>query len=161
MISNVTKLVFSNLKYLILACSIFCAMLFSLLVISEYVFLSPYVVGHIPSGTELNFILIVTVSILSGLVIPMNVYRVTLLKNSKHKIGGSVFGTIIGASAGACSCGPIGLTLVSTLGTFGSVTSSFLTNYETPIRIIATGVLVLTYYTTIKSLKTECTLIKS
>ena len=150
------KLVYSNLKYLALAFVIFSAMLTGLLIISEYIFLEPFFVSHIPSGTELGFTLIVALSALSALVIPMNVYRVTVLRSSRQKISGGVFGSIIGATAGACSCGPIGFAVISTFGSVGAVTTSFLTYYEIPIRILAVLVLCVTYYTTIRSLQVEC-----
>ena len=153
---SVTKLVFSNLKYLILALTIFSSMLIGLLIMSEYIFLEPYVVSHIPSGTEFGFVLIVTISALSALVLPMNIFRINILKKSKQKMGGGIMGSIIGAAAGACSCGPIGFAVISTFGSVGATATAFLTNYEIPIRIIAIGILVITYFTTVKSLKTEC-----
>ena len=85
----------------------------------------------------------------------MNIFRVKLISDTK-KIGGSIVGTIVGASAGACSCGPIGFSINTTFGTAGSVASSFLTNYEIPIRLISIGILVLVFFTTIKSLSLEC-----
>jgi hypothetical protein len=131
-------------------------MLFILLFISEFSFLEPYFVTHIPSGSELGFILIVMLSGLSALVIPMNLFRIINLKNSKQKMRGRIFGTIVGSAAGACSCGPIGFAVISTFGSVGATATAFLTNYEIPIRIIAIGILVITYFTTIKSLKSEC-----
>lgn len=71
-------------------------------------------------------------------------------------MGGGVFGSIIGAAAGACSCGPIGFAVISTFGSAGATATAFLTNYETPIRIIAIGILAITYFTSAKSLKIEC-----
>lgn len=133
-------------------------MLIGLSILSEYVFLEPFVVGQIPPGTEFGFSLIVVLSALSALVLPMNVYRINILKNSKHKIGGSVFGSFIGAIAGACSCGPIGFAMISTFGSAGATSMAFLTNYEIPIRIAAIGLLAITYFTTVKSLKIECKL---
>ncbi|MDC3253969.1 hypothetical protein OAU20_00020 [Nitrosopumilus sp.] len=131
-------------------------MLTILLLISEFIFLEPYFATHIPSGSELGFVLIVILSGLSALVIPMNLFRITNLKNSKQKMSGSIFGTIVGSAAGACSCGPIGFAVISTFGSIGATATTFLTNYEIPIRIIAIAILVITYFTTIKSLKTEC-----
>lgn len=149
-------LVFSNLKYLLLSIILFSSMLVGLLILSEYIFLKPYVVSHIPSGTEFGFVLIVTISALSALVLPMNIFRIDILKKSKQKMGGGVFGSIIGAAAGACSCGPLGFAVISTFGSVGATATAFLTNYEIPIRIIAIGILVITYFTTVRSLKTEC-----
>lgn len=153
---EVLKTVFSNLKYSLLAIGIFVSMLIGLLILSEYFFIDPFIAGHIPVGTEFGFSLIVILSGLSALVLPMNIYRINILKNSKRKIGGGVLGSFIGAAAGACSCGPIGFAVISTFGSVGATSLAFLTNYEIPIRIAAIGVLILTYYTTVKSLKVEC-----
>jgi hypothetical protein len=150
------KLVFSNFKYMILAICIFVPMLIGLLILSEYIFLEPYVVSHIPSGSEFGFVLIVILSALSALVIPMNIFRINILKSSKQKMGGGIFGSIIGAAAGACSCGPVGFAVISTFGSVGATATAFLTNYETPIRFLAIAILVVTYFTTVKSLKIEC-----
>jgi len=155
------KLVFSNKAYIVLAAAIFVGMLIPLSIISEYIFLEPYVVGHIPPGTEFGFSLIVIVSALSGLVIPMNIYRIRIMRISKKKMSGSVFGSFIGAAAGACSCGPIGFAVISTFGSVGAVTTSFLTVYEIPLRLGAIALLGLVYYTTVRSLKIECQLNKS
>ena len=112
--------------------------------------------AHVPNGSELGFVLIVIVSGLAALVLPMNVYRIKNLRSSKKKMSGGLFGSFVGAAAGACSCGPIGFAVISTFGSVGGIATSFLTNYEIPIRIAAIGLLVFTYYTTIRSLKVEC-----
>ena len=153
-----TKLVYSNFKYVILASIIFVSMLIGLLILSEYIFLEPYVVAHLPSGSEFGFVLIVMISALSALVIPMNVFRINILKSSKRKMGGGIFGSIIGAASGVCSCGPVGFAIISTFGSVGATATAFLTNYEFPIRIIAIAILAVTYFTTVKSLKVECNL---
>jgi len=154
--TSAIRLVFTNSKYLLLSIVIFSTMLVGLLILSEYIFLEPYVVGHIPSGTEFGFVLIVTISALSALVLPMNIFRINILKKSKQKMGGGIIGSIIGAAAGACSCGPIGFAVISTFGSVGATATAFLTNYEIPIRIIAIGILAITYFTTVRSLKIEC-----
>ena len=127
-----------------------------LLFVSEFIFFEPFFVSHMPSGSELGFSLIVILSILSAIVIPMNLFRITHLKNSKQKMSGGILGSTVGSIAGACSCGPIGFAVISTFGSIGATATAFLTNYEIPIRIIAIGILIITYFTTIKSLKTEC-----
>jgi hypothetical protein len=133
-------------------------MVIGLLILSEYIFLEPYIVSHLPVGTELGFVLILMLSVLSGLVIPMNIFRINILKSSKQKMGGGIVGSIVGAVAGACSCGPVGFAVISTFGSVGATATAFLTNYEVPIRIIAIVILIVTYFTTVKSLKIECTL---
>jgi|TARA_B100001765_G_C19440765_1_gene309918 hypothetical protein len=153
---EIFKVIFSNFKFLALSVIIFSSMMVLLLLVSEFIFLEPYFVTHIPSGSELGFILIITLSALSALVIPMNLFRITNLKNSKQKMSGSIFGSIVGSAAGACSCGPIGFAVISTFGSVGATATAFLTNYEIPIRVVAIAILAITYFTTIKSLKTEC-----
>ena len=153
---EIFKVIFSNFKFLALSVIIFSSMMVLLLLVSEFIFLEPYFVTHIPSGSELGFILIITLSALSALVIPMNLFRITNLKNSKQKMSGSIFGSIVGSVAGACSCGPIGFAVISTFGSVGATATAFLTNYEIPIRVVAIAILAITYFTTIKSLKTEC-----
>lgn len=152
------KLVFSNFKYVVLASVIFVSMMMGLLILSEYIFLEPYIVSHLPPGTEFGFVLISLLSALSALVIPMNVFRINILKSSKQKMGGGVIGSIIGGTAGACSCGPVGFAVISTFGSLGATATAFLTNFEIPIRIIAIIILIVTYFTTVKSLKIECSL---
>ena len=71
-------------------------------------------------------------------------------------MGGSLIGTIIGASAGACSCGPIGVSVITSFGTAGSIASSFLTIYEIPIRLTSIGILGIVIFVTSKSLSREC-----
>ena len=151
------KLVFSDYRYIILAASIFIGMLIPLSIISEYIFLEPYVIAHLPSGGEFSFALIVILSALAGLVLTMNIYRINSFRNSsRKKMGGGVIGSIIGAAAGACSCGPIGFAVISTFGAVGGTATAFLTNYEIPIRLAAIAILGFTYFTTTRSLSIEC-----
>ena len=153
---NILKLVFSNFQFILLALIIFSSMMTVLLFVSEFIFFEPFFVTHIPPGSEFGFVLIAILSILSAIVIPMNLFRITHLKNSKQKMSGGILGSTVGSIAGACSCWPIGFAVISTFGSIGATATAFLTNYEIPIRIIAIGILVITYFTTIKSLKTEC-----
>src|SRR3989337_302177 len=135
--AQMIKLVFADYRYIILAVAIFVGMLIPLSIISEFIFLEPYVIAHIPSGGEISFFLILVVSALSGLVLAMNVYRINAFRNSpKKKMGGGLFGSLIGAAAG--------------------IATAFLANYEIPIRLVAIAILAYTYYATVKSLAVEC-----
>jgi len=150
------RLVFSNYSYVLLAVAIFVGLLMFLSSLSEYVFFTPFFTFYVPYDRVLGFVLILTVSSLSGLVIPMNVYRIRTLQNKPKRIGGSFIGSIIGASAGACSCGPIGFAIISTFGTIGGVATSLLVMYEIPLRVLSTAILLYVYYATTKSLSIHC-----
>ena len=148
--------IFSKFNYMALAMIISVSIFIPLSIISEYIFFEPYFIIHIPTDRLIGFVLIIGVSVMSGLVVSMNVYRIKALQNSMKKMGGGFLGLTIGASAGACSCGPIGFAVISTFGTVGSIATSFLTNYEIPLRLAALAVLGYTYYATTKAISYEC-----
>jgi len=142
--------------YAILAVIIFVCMFVPLSIISEFLFVEPFIIFHVIEDRVTSFVLIVFISLMSAIVIPMNIYRIRTLQKSTTKIGGSIAGSIIGASAGICSCGPIGFSIVSTFGTVAGTATAFLTNYEIPLRLASLLLLCLVYYTTVKSISIEC-----
>lgn len=154
------KTVYSNKKYLFLSISIFTAIWFMLSIISQFIFLSPFFVFYVPTSGIFDFTLIIIIAALSGIVTSLAVYRVHILSNSIRKSGTGFLGSIIGTSAGACSCGPVGFAAVSTFGVIGGTATSFLTNYETPLRFISIAILCYTYYASIKSITSQCKIIK-
>ena len=153
--NNIFGLVYSNPSYILITTGIFFLLFIPLIIISEFLFLEPFVIFSIYPETTLSFSLILFLSIFSSFAVSMNIYRVKLIKETK-KIGSSIVGTIIGASAGACSCGPIAFSVITTFGTAGSIASSFLTLYEIPIRLTSIGILGIVIFVTTKSLSREC-----
>ena len=153
--NNSFRIVFSQPFYILFSFAVFFLLFIPLITISEFLFFDPFLVISIYPETILSFILIVILSCLSAIAVSLNIFRVKLIKETK-KIGTSILGTIFGASAGACSCGPIAFSLITTFGTVGSITTSFLTVYEIPIRLISIGILAIVVYATIKSLSREC-----
>jgi len=149
-------MVFSSYSYVLLAGIIFVCMLIPLSILSEFLFIEPFFVIHVIEDRAFSFTLLVAISFMSAVVIPMNIYRIRTLQKSTTKIGGSLLGSIIGASAGICSCGPIGFSIISTFGTVAGTATAFLTNYEIPLRLVSLGLLCLVYYTTAKSISIEC-----
>ena len=147
---------FSSYSYVLLAGIIFVCMLIPLSILSEFLFIEPFFVIHVIEDRAFSFTLLVAISFMSSVIIPMNIYRIRTLQKSTTKIGGSLLGSIIGASAGICSCGPIGFSIISTFGTVAGTATAFLTNYEIPLRLASLGLLCLVYYTTAKSISIEC-----
>ena len=131
-------------------------MLIPLSILSEFLFIEPFFVIHVIEDRAFSFTILVAISFMSAVVIPMNIYRIRTLQKSTTKIGGSLLGSIIGASAGICSCGPIGFSIISTFGTVAGTATAFLTNYEIPLRLASLVLLCLVYYTTAKSISIEC-----
>ena len=153
--NNTFGIIYSNPSYILISIGIFFLLFIPLIIISEFLFFEPFLVFSIYPETTLSFSLIVILSLFSAFAVSMNIYRVKLIKETK-KIGSSIIGTIIGASAGACSCGPIAFSVIATFGTAGSIASSFLTVYEVPIRLTSIGILVIVIFVTTKSLSREC-----
>ena len=147
---------FSSISYVTLAGIIFVCMFIPLSILSEFLFIEPFVIFNVIEDRVASFVLIVSISLMSAIVIPMNIYRIRTLQKSRSKIGGSIVGSIIGASAGICSCGPIGFSIISTFGIVAGTATAFLTNYEIPLRLASLGLLCLVYYTTAKSISVEC-----
>ena len=139
-----------------LAGIIFVCMFIPLSILSEFLFIEPFIIFHLIEDRIVSFALIASISLMSAIVIPMNIYRIRTLQKNITKISGSVLGSIIGASAGICSCGPIGFSIISTFGTVAGTATAFLTNYEIPLRLVSLGLLCLVYYTTIRSISVEC-----
>ena len=131
-------------------------MLLPISILSEFIFVEPFFIFSITEHNAFSFVLVLSVSIMSAIVIPMNIYRIKALQKSTSKIGGSLLGSIIGASAGICSCGPIGFSIISTFGTAAGTATAFLTNYEIPLRIGSIALLCIVYYTTTRSISSEC-----
>ncbi len=153
--SNPFRIVYSNPFYILTSIGIFFLLFIPLITISEFLFFEPFLVFSIYSETILSFTLIVILSCLSAVAVSLNIYRVKLIKETR-KLGTSIIGTLFGASAGACSCGPIAFSIITTFGTAGGIATSFVTTYEIPIRLISIGILVAVVYVTIKSLSHEC-----
>ena len=140
-----------------LSIAIFASLFFFLSILSQFIFLQPNFLFYVPSDEILNFSLIVLISSLSGLVISLSIYQIRLLGESKKKSGTGFLGSIIGTSTGACSCGPLGFAAVSAFGTtVGGTATSFLTNYDLPLRLVSIGILICAYYFAIKGISTKC-----
>jgi len=150
------NLIFSNKKYLLLAGVTFSGFFFFLSLVSEYIFLQPSFLFYVPLNGFFNFSLIVVVSALSGLVISMSVYKLVLMRSSFRKSSSGFFGSIIGASAGACSCGSVGFAVVSVFGAVGGTATAFLSTYEIPLRLVSIGILVYAYFYNIRAMTAEC-----
>ena len=100
--------------------------------------------------------MIVIVAALSGLVIGLSIYRIRMLGSGARRSGTGFLGSIIGASAGACSCGSIGFAVVSAFGAIGGTATAFLTNYALPLRLVSIAILGYTYYVSVKGIMGQC-----
>lgn len=148
--------VFGRPKYAALGVFVCASLLIVMLVSSEFVFFEPYVIGHIPQGTELDLALIIVIAALSGIVVPVGVMSILGARAARKGFAGSMTGTSIAVVAGACSCGPLGFAIASSLGAAGVAASSFLTEYAVPLRLASIAALLVSLRATSKAIKQEC-----
>lgn len=155
------RLVFSDRRYAAAGAAVFAGMAVPLLVLSGFVFLEPRPAWALYPGEEGRLALVVALSALSALVVPMGAYRALSLGGTRRQGGGNggraaVAGSAIGAAAGACGCGPVGLALFSAFGGAGASLAAALTNYEVHIRLASIAVLCAAYWAAARSIGAEC-----
>jgi hypothetical protein len=151
------KLVFSHWAYIALAGTIATTFWIVFNVFDQLLFFSPIVVFYLPDDAIMGFILSNITAILLGIVVSVNIY---VLKHSRSiKLNAASFfsGSSIGVLSSTCaSCSSLGFLLVSVFGGAGVTISTFLSNYQTPLRIISIALLLWAYYSISARLTLSC-----
>ena len=155
-VAHAARMVFARRANVAMGIGVFAAMLVAMLSISDYVFFEPYVVAHVPEGGAAGLAIIVTMSALSAVALPMGVHSIAVARAARRGIAGGMAGTTVGIVAGACSCGPLTLALATSLGAAGSATTSFLSAYDVPLRLVAIAALAASIYATSSALSASC-----
>jgi hypothetical protein len=151
------KLIFLNPKYLALSIGLSAMFLVLLLITAEFLFFEP-ILSFSFLGDFPNLLLIILTSVLTGIVIPMSIYRIILTRNSVKRSGSGFLGSVIGSIAGVCGCGSIGFSIISTFGAVGGIATAFLSNYEVHLRILAIAILGFAFFSTLKAVSQQCTI---
>ena len=152
------RIVFRNPLYVALATAIAILFWVAFNVLDDLLFFSPILAFYIPDDAITSFILSNVTSVLLGFVVAMNVY---VLRHTGTKINkASLFsGSSLSVIASACaSCSSLGFFLISTFGSVGVFTSTILSNYQVPLRLISIGLLFWASYSASKRLSTSCML---
>jgi len=152
-------LVFSNRTYAALSVAVAAAFWIIFNVLDGLLFFSPVVTFYypLPEDSVPGFILSNITAALVGIVVSMNVY---IFRNQKLRFGTSFFsGSTLGTVSSMCaSCSSIGFFLVTTFGAAGVLASSFMTNYQLPLRLVAISLLIWAYYSAHRQITTSCRL---
>ena len=97
-----------------------------------------------------------------GIVVSMNVYVLKHSGNLKVTIGSLFSGSTLSMLSSTCaSCSSVGFLLVSTFGGIGVSASTFLSNYQTPLRVMSIALLVWALYSASNKLTKSCLLDRS
>jgi hypothetical protein len=156
------KLVFCHWAYIILAGTI--AVIFWIIfnVFEQLLFFSPIVVFYLPEDAITGFILSNITTILLGMVVSMNVYVLRRSRCMKLNAASFFSGSSISVLSSTCaSCSSLGILLVSTLGGAGITLSTFLSNYQTPLRIVSLILLLWAFYSISSRLTRSCNIVYS
>ena len=150
--NNSLKTVFSNWKYVLLASIITAGFWILFAVLEGLLFFSPIISFWIPFDARLNFMISNIMAAMIGITMSMNIYFLAHSRriNNKEKKKKSLTplvsaSSILAVTSSACiSCSSsLGILIVSTIGgSLGVAVSSFMLEYQFPIRLITLGLLV-------------------
>jgi uncharacterized integral membrane protein len=154
----VLRMVFSNRFYAALAITAASGFWVIFNVLDGLLFFSPVVNFYypLPGDSVPGFILSNITAALVGIVIAMNVY---IFRNYKvRRLGKSFFsGSALGTFSSMCaSCSSVGFFVATMFGSAGIAASSFMSNYQFPLRLVAVGLLIWAYYSAQRRITASC-----
>ena len=129
-------------------------------VLDQLLFFSPILYFYVPDDAITGFILTNIIAFILGIVVTMNVY---VIRNSNLKLDKALFsGSFMGVASSLCaSCSSIGFLVISTFGGAGIVVTGFLSNYQTPLRLLSLVVLIWGLYSVVNRITKSCAVNKS
>lgn len=152
-------IVFSNKAYVAMAVVVAFVFWTVFNILDGILLLSPLAFYYpIPDDAIPGFALSHITAALVGIVVSMNVYLFKNMKAGGTKasfLTGSTLGTVSSMCAG---CSSVGFYLAATFGTAGVATSTFLSNYQLPFRLLAIGLLIWAYYSAHRRITRSCSL---
>ena len=162
MATNAAWMVFSSKSYTALAAVVAVAFWIIFNILDGILLLSPPAFYYpIPQDALAGFVLSHVTAALVGIVVSMNVYLFRNLSSKGDKtsiLSGSTLGAVSSMCAG---CSSVGFYLVATFGTAGVAASTFLSNYQLPLRLVAIALLVWAYYSAQRRITKSCAMPRS
>ena len=150
------EIVFSKLVYIIFAALIAIAFSIVSSIFDQLLFFYPIIVFYLPDDAAAGFILSNILAVLLGIVLSMNIY---VFRHSKIKIRSTslLSGSSLSVLSSICvSCSFLGFFLISTLGAMGVTASAFVSNYQTPLRLLSIALLIWAYFSISNKLTKSC-----
>jgi riboflavin transporter FmnP len=145
--------------YVLPSLAIAAAISLLFLYLDEFYFVTPYFVVYIDPSRVPVFLLDVTISVLSGIVLIVSVYEIRTfpnLRGSYRKTG--MAGIVAAFVAGACPCYYL-VPLLAALGGVGGVLGTvgiLFYNYQIPIKLGSLGLLAFAAFTLERGLRAAC-----
>lgn len=86
----------------------------------------------------------------------MGIYRIKILRTKSRKANSGVYGSMLGAGAGACGCLSMNTVFLSIFGAAGGALAAFSNTYEIPLRLASIAILGITYFAMAKGIGSYC-----
>ena len=150
------KMVFSTWVYITFAATTAVTFWIVSSIFDQLLFFYPILIFYLPDDAIVGFILANITAILLGIVVSMNIY---VFRHSKMRIKTASFfsGSSLSVLSNTCaSCSSLGFFLISTLGAAGVTASAFLSNYQTPLRLLSIALLMWALYSVSNRLIKTC-----
>ena len=143
--------------YILVSAFVFSSFWIFFNLMDQLLFFSPVLFFYLPEDAIVGFVLTNVIAFLLAIVVSMNVYAI---RNSKLKLDKSLFsGSLIGITSGVCaSCSSVGFLIISTFGGAGIVATGFLTNYQTPFRLLSVFMIIWALYSVHNRITRGCIL---
>jgi hypothetical protein len=158
---SVMRMVFSNIAYIGIAVALSAIFFVIFNALDGYLFFSPFFAFHVPPDSYPNFVLSIAIIVLLSIVISMNVYSFRNMKAKLKESSTWLSGSFIATASGVCGCTSVGFAIISSFGSAGIAASSFLTNYQIPLKIVSLMVLVFAYYSIRNNMIKSCAIRKN
>jgi hypothetical protein len=159
--NSIRMVFFPNWLYIALAAVVSSIFWIIFSVFDQLLFFTPVFVFYLPDDAVLGFILSNITAVLMGIVVSMNVYVLKHSRGLKISVGSFFSGSTLSVISSTCaSCSSIGFLLVTIFGGIGVTASTFLSNYQIPLRIISIALLVWSLYSISNKLTKSCTIDK-
>jgi hypothetical protein len=159
--NSIRMVFFPNWLYIALAAVVSSIFWIIFSVFDQLLFFTPVFVFYLPDDAVLGFILSTITAVLMGIVVSMNVYVLKHSRGLKISVGSFFSGSTLSViSSTYASCSSIGFLLVTIFGGIGVTASTFLSNYQIPLRIISIALLVWSLYSISNKLTKSCTIDK-
>jgi len=154
-----TRLVFCKWPYVLLGGAVVTIFWIIFNVFDQLLFFFPVVTFYLPEDAVGGFIISNITAVLAGVVVSMNVFVIKHSKGLKVGILSLFSGSSLSVLSSTCaSCSSLGFLLISTFGGLGVAASTFLTNYQMPLRVFSILLLIWAYYSISKRLTRSCIL---
>ena len=151
------RIVFSRVPFIVIAAGSAVALWTLFNILDGLILLSPVLSFYlpIPDDAIAGFGLSIVTASLAGAVISMNLFL--FLAGARVAKTSFLSGSTLGTMSSVCaSCSSLGFYLASTFGVAGVAASSFLSTYQTPLRIIAIAILVVALFAARRRIAKTC-----